>query len=425
MLNRTQAPDFSTISSIPLIQPQKQVSNNGLPLFVIEAGTAPLVKIEWLFSHAPWQSDKPLLSAACNTLLNEGTSKHTAAEIADYVDFYGAFLQTESSFDQSTVTLYCLNKNMAKVLPLVKEILTDSIFSEQELKTYRRNQQEKLALNHKKNDFVARKSLNQLLFGEQSIYGYQTVAADYDRLQREDLLAYFQSVYSASNCTMIASGKVDAALVALLQEHFGSKDWQGGSLSKNQETLLPSSEKQQLVFREEALQSAIRIGKPFIAKDHPDYAATRVLNTALGGYFGSRLMSNIREDKGYTYGIGSNIVSMQHGSYFYIATEVGAEVCGKAVEEIYKEIDRLQQEPIPAAELDLVRNYMLGSFLGDLENAFSYADKFKGVYFNGLDYDYYDQLIETIKTVSPHKLQDLAQTHLKQIDLYEVVVGRK
>lgn len=422
---RTQAPSFNTIDAITLIQPEKQVLKNGLPLFTINAGKEPLVKIEWVFNNLNWSTQEPLTSAACNTLLNEGTSQHTSAQIADFVDFYGAFLQVESSFDQSMLTLYCLTKNLEKMLPLVKEILTDSVFAEHELATYRKNQQQKMQVNLQKNDYVARKAFNQAVFGEHSIYGYFAQAADYDQLSRTSLLQFFQQIYRADNCTMIASGNIESPTVQLIDQYFGENDWKRTSTGMANYALSPAKARQQYIAKKDALQSAIRVGKPFIGKTHPDYAGTRVLNTVLGGYFGSRLMSNIREDKGYTYGIGSNIISMDHGSYFYIASEVGADVCSNALTEVYKEIKRLQEELVPASELDLVRNYMLGSFLGSLENAFSYADKFKGVYFSGLDYTYYDQLIETIKTISPQKIQELANTYLQVDSMYEVVVGKK
>ncbi len=424
MLNRTQAPSFNTIDAIHLLQPEKQVLPNGTPLFVLNVGKEPLVKIEWIFEHKQWSQAAPLLTAACNAMLLNGTTKHSSAEIADFVDFYGAFLQTESSFDQSSVTLYCLSKNLTVVLPLVKEILVAATFPEKELITYQKTQQQKLQVNMQKNDFLARKTFNEQLFGADTAYGCFVQSQHYDALTRTDLLKAYQQIYTANNCTIIASGLLTDDAVKLVTTTFGETDWLGEEVPLMLQLPQSANEKCKLVHREDALQSAIRIGKLSIDKKHPDYVGMRVLNTVLGGYFGSRLMSNIREEKGYTYGIGSNILSMQHASYFYISTEVGAEVCAAAIKEIYKEIKQLREEPIPAQELELVRNYMLGMLLGDLENAFSYADKFKGIYFSGLDYTYYDNLVHTIKTITPKQLQELANTHLQENSFFEVVVGK-
>src|SRR6201999_3753609 len=154
------------------------------------------------------------------------------------------------------------------------------------------------------------------------------------------------------------------------------------------------------------------MGLPTINRTHPDFSAMQILNTVLGGYFGSRLMANIREDKGYTYGIGSGISSLKHGAALFIATEVGADVCKAAINEIEKEINLLKTELIPEEELSLVRNYMLGSLLGSLENVFSHADKFKNIYFAGLDYDYYDRYTNTVKTITAPELKKLAEKYL-------------
>ena len=177
--------------------------------------------------------------------------------------------------------------------------------------------------------------------------------------------------------------------------------------------------------KKDALQSAIRIGKRLFTKPHPDYPAMLVLNTILGGYFGSRLMSNIREDKGYTYGIGSAIVSFSHAGYFTISTEVGAEVTKDAVKEIYFELKKLQTEKISDSELALVRNYMLGTFIRSIDGPFALADRFKGIHFSGLNYDYYDRYIETIRTISSEKLIELANKYWKKEEMIELVVGRK
>jgi len=179
------------------------------------------------------------------------------------------------------------------------------------------------------------------------------------------------------------------------------------------------------IEKKDALQSAIRLGKILFTKNHPDYPAMLVLNTVFGGYFGSRLMANIREDKGYTYGIGSAMVSFSHAGYFTISTEVGADVTKDAVKEIYFELNKIQTEKISESELALVRNYMLGTFLRSIDGPFALADRFKGIYFSGLDYDYYERYVETIRTVSSEKLMELANSYWKKEEMIELVVGKK
>jgi predicted Zn-dependent peptidase len=223
----------------------------------------------------------------------------------------------------------------------------------------------------------------------------------------------------------VIAGKVQNEALNLIDRLFG-KNWQGGrSVTPNDFNFYPGSGKEHYIEKADALQSAIRLGKIAINRSHSDFPGMQVLNTVLGGYFGSRLMANIREDKGYTYGIGSALVSMKNAGYFFIASEVGADVCTSALIEIQKEIEILKTETVSEQELGLVRNYMLGSMLGGLENALSHADKFKNIYFSGLGYEYYQNYIQIVKTISAQELLVLANKYLDWEGMEKVVVGKK
>ncbi len=424
MIDRKLAPDFKAIENINLVKPEHKKLANGCNIFCFNSGDQELVRIEWIFNNLRFDPAKPLLNMAVNTMLTEGTSQLSAAEIADKVDFYGAFLQVDYSFDQSQVTLYSLNKHLKDTLPVVKSILTDSVFPEKEMETFKRNQQQKLQVSLQKNDVVARRTFNKALYGD-TIYGLNTELDTYKNLRRDDMLPFFRQMYQPSNCTIIIAGKVASQTLDLLTDTF-DKDWANADqpVDNSQPDLNPSTEKFYFVEKPEALQSAIRMGMPLINRTHPDFPALQVLNTVLGGYFGSRLMNNIREDKGYTYGIGSGMSSFKQTGALFIATEVGADVCKAAVVEIEKEINVLKTDLIPDEELALVRNYMLGSLLGSLENVFSHADKFKNLYFAGLDYDYYERYIQTVKTITAPDLQVLANKYLKFDEFYKVIVGK-
>ncbi|QJD94951.1 insulinase family protein [Mucilaginibacter robiniae] len=424
MLNRTTAPDFRTINNINLIEPGHTVLDNGCQVYWFNSGDQDLVRVEWIFGNLRFDPAKPLLNLAVNALLNEGTSTLSAAQIAETVDYYGAFLQSDYGYDQSQLTMYSLNRHLQHTLPVVKSILTDSQFFEQELETYIRNQQQKLQVSLQKNDILARRAFNKALYGN-TIYGLTAEAQDFQQLQRTDLLAHFKQMYQPSNCTLIIAGKVDEDALSQITSVFNT-DWQNAAMPADttQPALQPEQERFYFTEKPNALQSAIRIGGPAINRTHPDFPAVQVLNTVLGGYFGSRLMANIREDKGYTYGIGSGISSLKHGGAFFIASEVGADVCRSAVEEIQKEVNLLKTELIPEDELSLVRNYMLGSLLGSLENVFSHADKFKNAHFSGLDNFYYQKYTEVVKTVTAEQLMQLANKYLNFDDFYKVIVGK-
>ena len=418
------APAFGQVENIELIKAKSIVLDNGLKVFSVNGGDQDLVRIEFIFENIAYDTSKPLQSYAANTILNDGTRELSASEIADKIDYYGAFLQTDFSNDQSTVTLYSLNKHLTATLPVVKAIISDSVFPQVELDTFIRNQKQKLSVNLEKNDFLSRKIFNSVLFSN-TLYGYDTRAEDYDRLTRIQLQEYFSQAYQPENCTVVIAGKVQNEALNLIDRLFG-KNWQGGrSVTPNNFNFYPGSGKEHYIEKADALQSAIRLGKIAINRSHSDFPGMQVLNTILGGYFGSRLMANIREDKGYTYGIGSALVSMKNAGYFFIASEVGADVCTSALTEIQKEIEILKTETVSEQELGLVRNYMLGSMLGGLENALSHADKFKNIYFSGLGYEYYQNYIQIVRTISAQELQVLANKYLDWEGMEKVVVGKK
>ncbi|TDQ06421.1 M16 family metallopeptidase [Pedobacter metabolipauper] len=424
MLNRTLAPESKQVDEINFISPLKQQLDNGIPVFTINAGSQELVRIEFIFQNVNWDASKPLSAIVVSHLINNGTTHLTAREIADTVDYYGAFLQTEYGADQSSVKLYTLNKHLSSVLPILYAILNESIFPEQELAIFTQNQKQSLEVSLQKNDFLARKNFANALFGD-TTYGSNIELADYDALQRNDLVAHFKAAFKPENCTIIVAGKFEEKEYEVLNAIIG-KAWVNNEPSSINTFEFNTAKTGDLfIDKPESIQSAIRIGGLSINRTHPDFAGFQVLNCILGGYFGSRLMANIREEKGYTYGIGSGVVSLKNAGYFFISTEVGSDVCNSALAEIDKEISLLKTDLVPEQELDLVRSYMLGSMLGSLENAFSHADKFKNVYFSGLDYTYYENYIHIVKTVSPEALKDLANKYLNTDNFAKVVVGKK
>lgn len=424
MLNRTVAPAFNQVSDINFIQPISKPLANGLPVYILNAGEQELVRIEFIFENGNWNEQKPLQAVAVNGLINSGTATLTAKQIADGVDYYGAFLQTEYSADFTTITLYTLTKHLSSVLPILYSVLNESIFPQHELEIYQQNQKQKLQVSLQKNDYLARKTFAHAIFGD-TAYGSDINPSDYDQLQQIDLLAYFKAAYQPKNCTIIIAGKFVDKDFEVLDTVFGGVWENSQSFEPNRFSFSGKDGQDIYIEKPEALQSAIRMGNLSINRTHADFPGLQVLNCVFGGYFGSRLMANIREDKGYTYGIGSGIASLKHAGYFFLATEVGANVCADALKEIEKEIMLLRQELVADEELDLVKNYMLGSMLGSLENAFSHADKFKNIHFFGLDYSYYSNYIETVKNITAQDLKEMANKYLDWNAMARVVVGKK
>ncbi len=422
MLNRKEAPLFKEVENIHFVHAEEKRLKNGIPVFILNGGEQNLVRVEFIFKNVNWDASEPLSGSITNSMLSEGTHNLTAGEIADKIDFYGAFFQAESGFDRSSVTLYSLNRHLGSTLPIIQDILFNSNFPQKELDTLLNTHKQRMKVSLEKNDFLAKKTFNKLVFGD-TLYGYTAELEDFDKVNREELMAYYKKAYHPKNCTIVIAGKVDNTVLTILDSLFGG--WTSEAHFEENSFDIPEvKSKFELVEKDQALQSAIRLGIKTVNRTHPDFFGMQLLTTVLGGYFGSRLMSNIREDKGYTYGIGAANISLENTGTFFIASEVGTDVCRNTFEEIEKEINILKTELIPEEELKLVKNYFIGSILGSLENIFSHADKFKNIYFYGLDYSHLDKQIQTIKDLTAEELRAFANKYLVFDDFIKVVVGK-
>ncbi len=424
MLNRTIAPNFKTIDHITVLQAQSQQLQNGIPLHTVNVGSQEITKIEFIFKAGMFYQDKALIAACTNALLEMGTKNFTANEISDGIDFYGSFIELSVGQDFANITIYSLNKYLAKTLAFVEEVIKYPLFPQNEFDLLINTKKQKHLINSQKVSVLARRRFTELIFGSEHPYGIDVKLNDFERINTHEIKTFHAKHYQASNCTIIASGNLPSDLTDILNTYFGEGHWgQNVNIAKPSVSILTQATKE-CIYKEEAIQSAIRIGKPLFNKTHADYFKFQVLNTILGGYFGSRLMANIREDKGYTYGINSGLASMVNDGYFYIGTEVGVDVTQATLNEIYKEINTLQTERIDEHELETVRNYILGQFLQSVAGPFALADKFKAVWEFNLDYSYFDKYLTAVKTVSAKELQDLANQYLKLDSLTECVAGK-
>lgn len=428
MTDRSTAPALKSIDSLSIYEPKVSKLDNGISLYVLDMlPTQEIIKLELIFKAGRWFEPQKQISGLTAKMLKEGTVKYTSKEISEKIEFHGATLKTESGFDEATITLTCLSKHLNNLLPLLKELLTESIFPDSELQTVLSNKKQKLLVQLEQVDFLARDRFKAVLFGNEHPYGYPSNIKDYDQVNTSTLKDFYDNYYTVSNCTVIASGKVNNELIKLINENLGKDDWGKNKTSFNTINISfnPSNQKEIIIEKKDSVQSAIRLGMPLFNKTHKDFPGMLVLNTTFGGYFGSRLMANIREDKGYTYGIYSSIASMVHTGYFYISAEVGADVCKNAISEIFKEIDLLRNELIADNELELVKNYLTGNLLSMIDGAFHYSETLKNMMVLGLDSTYLTTLFNTTKNITAAELQALANKYFIKENMYTLIAGKK
>lgn len=424
MQDRTTSPQAHQIQGMTLVVPKEYVSDNGLRIFVFESDDQDLVKAEFVFQNIFDTDENALKNSAMSALLKEGTSTLSSAQIAEKIDYYGAYLIPEYSFDYMSLSLYTLSKYVPDVLPILWDVLNRATMPDQELATHVRNNKQSLQISLEKNDFIARRAFYKALFGDNR-YGQFVTAELLDMLKRTELLELYEKQIRPDNCVLFLSGNVTQDTLNEILRLFGN-EWSADY--PKYDIFAPSFTAQNKntmhIDKPDSLQSAIRIGSSTISRQHEDYPALQFVNTLFGGYFGSRLMQNIREDKGYTYGIGSSISSLKYTGLWTLSTQVGTEVTQATLQEIRKELDILHQELASQKEIELVQNYLLGAMLGSLESIFSHADKFKAVYLSGMPLSYYSYYTEVIKSMDAKQVKDTAQRYFDLDNALEVVVGK-
>jgi predicted Zn-dependent peptidase len=397
--------------------------DNKVPVYAMNAGAQDVVMVEWVFDAGNWYDKQPMVAATTNFLIKNGTTSKTAYQINDFFEFHGAYLNRSCYNETASLTLHCLSKHLETLLPVVREIIETSIFPEQELGIYIQNQKQRLSVNLQKCDFIANRLIDEYLFGINHPYGTYSNAEDYDALNTDVINAFYKQYYLKGCCKIFVAGKMPTGYEAMLNKAFGTLPLHAVPQAVVEHPIVTASQKKvEIINDENGVQGAIRMARPFPNRHHPDFQKAHVLNTLFGGFFGSRLMSNIREDKGYTYGIHSYFQNHVHASAWMISTEAGRDVCAATIAEVIKEMEILRNEPVAQDELDLVRNYMIGSLLGDLDGPFQLIGRWKNYVLNGLDENYFYKSIETIKSVTPQELQSLANTYLQPDDFYELVV---
>ena len=422
MLDRTKAPDIRSINHIELMQPAVYQLNNGVKVYEINTGTQEVIKMEVVFTAGRPFEHKPLAARTTAALLKEGTYKMTGAEVAETIDYYGGTLSTPINLDTSNVVLYCLTRHFDKLLPVVVDLITKPAFFPEELKAFQNRNIKRLEVDLTRNDVVAYRQITENIFGNEHVYGYNSDSAMYKSVTLEDVRQHFETHYHAGNCTVFISGRLGPDIRKLLDQYLG-KALKEGKASQAQLGRLNGGVVQQHIPFENAVQSAIRIGCRLFNRAHTDFMPWFVLNTVLGGYFGSRLMNNVREDKGFTYNIFSAVDTMLYDGYFYIGTEVSQSLTPQVLEEIYKEIELLRTEKVSDEELEMVRSYLKGNLLTMVDGPFNIAELIRTIVTEQLPFDSFSKLLETIQTVDSETLRSLAHKYLKKEGLGEVVVG--
>ncbi len=424
MLDRTVAPPIQPLARITLPAADVLQLPSGARLHVLANAAQPVVRLQIVFRAGKIAEPRPGLASLTARMLLEGTITRTARQIADEVAFYGASLECDAGFDRSTLTLYCLTRHLATLLPLVVDVLRNPAFPAAELEQLKTRTIQNVRVERKKTSYLASERFNELVFGPDTPYGRAFDSAAYQALTAEEAHAFHQAAYVLSNAEIFLCGDV-ASERELVADTFGlpqDGDKPVAAAPAGAEAGAGSGQPDRVAVPG-SLQASIRMGRRWPAPTHPDTHRLKLLVNVFGGYFGSRLMRNIREDKGLTYGIYASVAPREYGTSLVIGTDVKGESADFAVSEIEMEMRRLQEELIPAEELETVKSYLLGKFANELSTVFEQCDKYKTLVFLDLPADYYDQFVQQTEAADAETLRALAREYLAPEALQIVIAG--
>lgn len=424
-LDRTQSPPFQAIQEIQLPAVQHYSLDNAIPLHLIAVDQQPVLRVECVLDAGTWYEQTPGTAFFAVKMLAEGTASRSSAQISEYADRYGAFVELNSGPDRASVVVYCLTKFLPNVLPLLRELLTEPTFPVKELEELKNITLQNLRVNYEKNSYLAGVLFREKLFGLDHPYGRSQRLDAIEQLTRDGVAAFYEQTIRNRPFQLVVAGQATENEVRLINQELGQFPVRTDQLSAFTGGLPADDALPVLAEKPDSIQSSIRLGRRLFTRAHPDFFRMLVTNEILGGYFGSRLMKNIREEKGFTYGISSNMPSFRRDGYFLIGTDVNKENTQQTLDEIRKEIRILQTEPIPADELDTVKNYMAGEFVGSLNTPFEIADRYKVILLDDLPADFLTTYIQRMRAVTAADIMDMATRYLSPDDLREVIVGGK
>ncbi|MFN4082745.1 MAG: M16 family metallopeptidase [Bacteroidia bacterium] len=419
-VNRKIAPEFNKLTNLELPLAEKHKLNCDIDLFIVNSGVEPIVKIDVVFNGGLNQQLYKAEAIFTASMLSEGTEKRSGKELTEALDFFGSYFQVKCNADDSVASLYCLTKHVKNCLPLFFEALFLSVMPQKELQVIKDNAIQKLRVNLKKNSFVARTRFYEKVYGIKHPYSVNHTEEDIKNIDRDNLISFFNNNYKNGIKYLFASGLINNEVVSQIEQEF--KNWGFVKYSSAKNTNLDTNYGKFFFEKKDSLQCAIKIGSPSINRKNSDFTKLQIFNLMFGGYFGSRLMKVVREEKGLTYGIYSLLESFLQSGCWSVSTDLNNELKQQGIEAIYKEIENVKINGFRDDEIESGKQYFLGSILRGIDGAFSIAERNKILIDYELDNNYYNNLVNTINNITNNELIDVANKHIPE-ELIEVVVG--
>lgn len=420
-MNRSIAPEIKTAFGLSAPEYQSIQFSNGAPAYLFEDKSTSAVKLSLLFNTGSKYNAYPFQATAMAAVWQQGPEGMSATVFSETIDRYGAFLSINAGYEFTEITLHFLEKHSASLLPLIKDLIQNPAFDPAEVEIDKKARFQRIASELQKTSFTASAHFNRMVYGENHPLGNVATPEQTTQSTRESLVDFFQNKVKNNLHCMVLAGGITEELLTALQQTIGFIPVNKTSIEGSAPA--PTGEKRFFYLHSAANQNTIIIGRPIFSRFHPDFAEMRVVVSLLGGYFGSRLMSNLREDKGFTYGVSAYMNVHANSGQLIIRTDVGSEVTSAAINEIYKELEALRNNLVDTSELELVCNYLNGTYLRSVDGCFPQAELMNRLLCYGIGKEAIQKNLQALKTITPNRVQELANLYFNPADFIESVSG--
>lgn len=424
-VDRSTPPAVSDFREIRLDIPEPIMLSNGMKLWIVGNGEDEINKLTIYMTGGAFHESRPMQATACSMAVFNGNKNLTHAQIAEAIDFYGAWRSLQVYDNCTTFALSSLNENFNNTLPIFIDCLRFPVFPDNEFELNKRQLSVNCATAREKVKYIANKEILRLYYGEHHPLATDPTPTHINSLTQHHMREFYSAFYKAQNCNLVLSGRITHKEIATVESTMSQWLPDGDPEPILEPEMSPSPEMLKIVNKDGAVQAAIVMMLKTVPRQHPDYLKLRILTTVLGGYFGSRLMTNIREDKGYTYGINASHSGRSFDGYIGISTECDTKHVWNVLHETKRELQRLCDEPIPEQELQTVKRHMLSELVRTLDTPFNIASYIGSMFCYGIYPTYFNEQIHEIISTTSHDLQAIAQRYIDLSQLRIVIACDK
>ncbi len=423
VLNRTTAPEQHPITEINLPKPRQIKLGNNIPFYIIDNENLDLIHFVIRLNIGILHESQKHIALFTYSLLKESSQKYSSNEIADFFDFYGTHYSVSVSLDKTVFTISVPKSNVDKVLPVLLDFMLHPIFREDNLLTYKNVRIKDLEYNSRKTDVRNTQLMLHAVFGEQITAGQFSTKENLQAVTIPQMEQFQEKTFCADNITLFATGNIDAEMENTICQLF--ERIPNGTASKSIHDLLLPADSNPVIYEKmtDSVQSSISLCLPSLSYTDPERRAFSILTTITGGYFGSRLMQNLRERNGYTYGVSAGSVYFGNQSLFVINSDVNIEHTKMALKSCFEELSRLCDELVGEEELDSVRNYILGEQIRDVENSVSYLKRYAFWNHYGLDDSEFYAMIQEVREIDAEQIINVAKKFFLHNKFIQIIVG--